>query len=72
MIRVRYIARDAGFIRDFKPDELTQAIEAANAVVTLPNDYNHIVDSIQKYGRYSAVNKTGWVEIFNPSGMLFE
>jgi hypothetical protein len=72
MIRVRYIARDSGFIKDFNPDELSNAIIAANNVVALPNDYNHIVDSIRKYGRYSAIGKTGWVEIFHPAGMVFE
>jgi hypothetical protein len=66
MIRVRYIARDAGFVRDYEEKELDIALSVANNVVTFPDDRAHVLDSLDRYGRYSAIGKTGWVEVFKP------
>jgi hypothetical protein len=69
MIRVRWVARDSGTIRDFPDNQLDKALECANMYVRFPDAPSHVHDCLERYGRYAALGPTGWVEVFKPMSL---
>ena len=66
MIRVRYIGLNAGNVLDFEDKDLDNALRTANQYIAFPDGRDHVVDSLETYGRYSVNSTQGWVEVFKP------
>lgn len=62
MFRVRYIAMNAGNVMDFAT--IDDAVAFAKTVIPFDESVENVKADLGQRGRYSAVNKTGFLDIF--------